>query len=494
MTGGDWYDPSGNPITMPIDLAIAVDGAYQYEIDSAGCALSAFINLTIPHVDIIPVITDATCHTVCDGTVNVAAVGALSFSIDNGVTFQNTGLFTGLCDSTYIIVVATELNGGGCLFDSTITISEPDPVVITSISLADTICIGGTSNLMVTAVGGSNGAYDYAWDNGIILDLANVSISPANSVTVCVIVSDEDCPNPPNSTPADTACTTVTIPASIELTIPEFPDGCYPHKFGLGNTSSSLGNVTSINPLSTVESSTWTFSDGAAYSNVNANDSVFHEIENPGSYDVTLSVVSNDFGCVYTETFFSEVIVHDRPKAKFSYAPAPLDIFNTVARFNDLSEGDAVQWLWKFSGGPTPSTSPNEDPQIKYPEGVPGIFPMELTVWNQYGCDHTVEGIVEIINDVNVFAPNVFTPDGDDLNNTWRVYISGVDVYDFHLIVFNRWGEKVFESFDPNAEWDGSYSGAGNVVQEGSYVWVIDAKDLKTDKRYDFRGAFSILK
>ena len=73
-------------------------------------------------------------------------------------------------------------------------------------------------------------------------------------------------------------------------------------------------------------------------------------------------------------------------------------------------------------------------------------------------------------------------------------YISGIDVYDFHLVIFNRWGEKVFESFDANAEWNGTYGNNGDVVLEGTYVWVIDTKDIKNDNRYQFDGSITILK
>jgi len=49
-----------------------------------------------------------------------------------------------------------------------------------------------------------------------------------------------------------------------------------------------------------------------------------------------------------------------------------------------------------------------------------------------------------------IFAPNIFTPDGDEFNEYWRVYITGIDIYDFHLTMYNRWGEIVWESY--NAE------------------------------------------
>jgi gliding motility-associated-like protein len=102
--------------------------------------------------------------------------------------------------------------------------------------------------------------------------------------------------------------------------------------------------------------------------------------------------------------------------------------------------------------------------------------------------------VLTIANDVNIYAPNIFTPDGDDYNDNWRVYISGVEIYDFHLSIFNRWGELVFESFDSEATWDGTYGNNGQVVMSGNYVWTIDTKDLQNDNRYEFSGSILIMK
>ena len=61
----------------------------------------------------------------------------------------------------------------------------------------------------------------------------------------------------------------------------------------------------------------------------------------------------------------------------------------------------------------------------------------------------------------------------------------GVDIYDFHLIMFNRWGVIVWESYNTVGRWDGTYG--GDSVQDGVYVWVIHAKDRENDKVYEFK-------
>ena len=86
------------------------------------------------------------------------------------------------------------------------------------------------------------------------------------------------------------------------------------------------------------------------------------------------------------------------------------------------------------------------------------------------------------------YVPNAFTPDGDYANQTFQpVFTSGYDPYDYHLQIFNRWGEIVFESYNAARGWDGHY-GDGGLVDDGVYVWVIEFKDALSDKRYKNTG------
>jgi hypothetical protein len=72
------------------------------------------------------------------------------------------------------------------------------------------------------------------------------------------------------------------------------------------------------------------------------------------------------------------------------------------------------------------------------------------------------------------------------------VFTAGFDPYDFHLLVFDRWGETIWESWDVTTQWDGSYNGAP--VQDGTYTWVIWFGDKYTDARYTKNGHITILK
>jgi gliding motility-associated-like protein len=89
-----------------------------------------------------------------------------------------------------------------------------------------------------------------------------------------------------------------------------------------------------------------------------------------------------------------------------------------------------------------------------------------------------------------IFVPNTFTPNGDERNNTFQPIIP-VPVSSFNMKIYNRWGEIVFESYDPSASWDGYYN--GHLVQDGTYIWEIVAVTDKANT-YIRKGHLNVLK
>jgi gliding motility-associated-like protein len=92
------------------------------------------------------------------------------------------------------------------------------------------------------------------------------------------------------------------------------------------------------------------------------------------------------------------------------------------------------------------------------------------------GCTKT--SFIDIQNaescgDANVFVPNAFSPNGDGHNDEFKVF-SPLELNDFALRIFNRWGEMVFESFEPELGWGGFYK--GKRVPSGVYVAMISYK------------------
>ena len=80
--------------------------------------------------------------------------------------------------------------------------------------------------------------------------------------------------------------------------------------------------------------------------------------------------------------------------------------------------------------------------------------------------------LIQIKGDEIYYVPNSFTPDGDEHNNTFHpVFTSGYDPMQFEMVIYNRWGQELIRSYDPNEYWDGTYNGV--MCTEGVYVWKI---------------------
>ena len=84
-----------------------------------------------------------------------------------------------------------------------------------------------------------------------------------------------------------------------------------------------------------------------------------------------------------------------------------------------------------------------------------------VTIRDQNGCINqalvTVYVLVLGCGDPYIFIPTGFTPDGDGLNDELQVY--GNNIEEMHLMIYNRWGEMVFESFSQDETWKGTYNG-----------------------------------
>ena len=93
-----------------------------------------------------------------------------------------------------------------------------------------------------------------------------------------------------------------------------------------------------------------------------------------------------------------------------------------------------------------------------------------FTYTNQYNCDSIIEYNVTEICPNNLFIPNTFTPDKDGINEVFKpVFVEELDYYEF--LIFNRWGELIFETKDIATGWDGKHKGLAS--QTDSYIWKI---------------------
>ena len=118
---------------------------------------------------------------------------------------------------------------------------------------------------------------------------------------------------------------------------------------------------------------------------------------------------------------------------------------------------------------------------------------MTLYAYSPLQCVDSVKATISVVEEVIYYIPNTFTPDDDNYNEYFKaVFTSGYDPYDFELLIFNRWGELIWESHDDSVGWDGTYG--GEIVQDGTYTWKIEFKTTMTDERITVRGHVNVIR
>ena len=105
------------------------------------------------------------------------------------------------------------------------------------------------------------------------------------------------------------------------------------------------------------------------------------------------------------------------------------------------------------------------------------------------GCKDTALVSIEIKNDFTFYIPNSFTPNQDGFNETWNAF--GIGITEFHVQVFNRWGQLLFTSDDLSKGWDGTYS--GSKVQQGVYIYKATVRDL-FNKQHFYVGNVNVIR
>ena len=163
-------------------------------------------------------------------------------------------------------------------------------------------------------------------------------------------------------------------------------------------------------------------------------------------------------------------------------------LINQAIPFRHTGTGSIYNW--NFGDG-SPSTSNQKTANVQF--ASKGIKTVTLIVRDTGFCSDTATGTLEIEEpetDKNMFVPNVFTPNGDSLNDYYQPYETGLQ--ELELRIFNRWGQKVFESSDPNARWDGRWKGRED-CPEGVYYVLIKARDRK-GKQYDFSTTLTLIR
>jgi gliding motility-associated-like protein len=244
---------------------------------------------------------------------------------------------------------------------------------------------------------------------------------------------------------------------SVDITS-EGEIGCLPFTLDFDASISSVGPIEIF----------WDMGDGATYANQRR---VSHTYTSAGTFNPTVLIRTRSF-CVDTVSIQLEpIVIQPSPKAKLRVDNNRVTIYKPeVVFFSEVSDDVIYSELHTGDGwvvSPAPSIFPHtyDTDSAEY-----GSF---LMVENEYGCTDTAFISIVVLPVTNVFVPNAFIPDGSGRNDYFR--ISATNVKQYTLRIFNRWGQMVFFSDDPEFHWDGKVN--GKPAPTGVYVYKLEVID-----------------
>ena len=538
--GGLGTDSTNNINNMPA-------GSFGVTVtDTIGCTFNS--NFVITQPDSIYYSTsvfDPKCHDFTDGSIlfqMFAGVPTYTYQWSNGET---TPSLSNIPAGTYVVTTSDQ-NGCGDII--TIVVNEPDPLVL-SASSDVAICLGQTTPLNAEVIGGTP-MYYYSWSdgasgpftsvtpatstiytvqatdiNGCLSNIEEISITiyPAISVQLStsndsICVGDETSiyanisggtggpylavftdgassnilPPPYSISPVYTTtydiivsdfCNSPTGHYSLTINVFEPPDieissdinkGCRPL-------------VINFEDLNYDENNTyhWSYGDG---SNELLAHTAYppHTFINEGLYDVTLEVVSAA-GCKNTAVMEEMINVYPIPSAKFYTAPDIVSIVKPIVFFDNISYGASI-YTWDF--GDLSDTSNAISPEHTY--NSIGRYNIKLIAENEFGCIDSVNHYITVRNEYTFYVPNVFSPSSQiPQNRTFIPVGEGIDPHNFHMIIYNRWGNKIYETYDLNHPWDGKL-GDKHADIGTSFPWVVVYKDFNGEEHQE-SGVVTVL-
>lgn len=356
------------------------------------------------------------------------------------------------------------------------TVDVYDPLQVEIVGPLE-ICSNTEAELDVVSASGGLPPYNYQWSfdgQNVGADEDSLVYTQVDTGEYCVILTDV-CETPPA-----TDCFTVIVE---EILVPEFmadtTAGCVP--------SSMQFEI--LNPPATFEDVFWEFGNGSVSEGITPAGVYI----NPGIYDVSISLTTPT-GCLHTSTYPGYITVHPNPIAGFEATPQPTDILDTEISFNDLSSGGVVEWSWIFDTISMMGTSNETNPTFEFPLGIGGEYPVRLTVTDANGCIDQITRTIVINDLLNVYVPNSFTPNNDGVNDVFFVTGTDIDPTRFQLQVFNRWGEKIFETTDITQVWDGGVNNGQYYSQNDVYTWRLIVYSMTTVERYEMSGSVVVIR
>lgn len=402
--------------------------------------------------------------TATNGT-DYQPLSTVSFAAGQSTAFVDIlPVFDGISEPTETIIIKTidTLCNGTFVLDSVILyLHNVDPLVVDVGPDQETGCPAGAVSFSPVVSGGL-APLNFVWSTGDVIP--TITVYPQDTTIYTLTVTDS-C----GVTVSDQAQVNVYYPPFADF-VPTSNDWCEPSLVTFTNTSQAVsGQILEYR---------WNFGGLDSALNVTHPNYLFAQ---DGTYDIQL-VVTNTKNC--RDTAVKTITVHPKPTAKFTYMPQDPSLLNPQVKFVDLSTSDVTLWEWYVE---QEYISALQNPDYTFSDH--GYFDVYLVVTNSFGCKDTAYQEVYVQDDVAFYIPNTFTPDGNNLNETFKVV--GKNIARFHMMIFDRWGEKIFESHDPEVGWSGLRRN-GLPYKQDTYVYRVYIVDT-FGREYLLKGHVNLL-
>jgi gliding motility-associated-like protein len=383
-----------------------------------------------------PVVTTNNDTTICiGGSVQLNATGAQSYVWSPSAGLSNASIANPLAspaDTTRYIVAGTTATG--CVARDTVYVNVFEKSATVNASGDATICQNMAATLLAT------GGVIYSWSPAATLSnpgISNPVATPSSTTKYYVTITDVN---------------TCSYLDSVEIEVRPTPvfNASGPSMICLNDSAklnASGGDIYSWQPATGL-----------------TDPSIANPVASPGS-TTNYSVTITELVCNQSQTFSVNLPVRSLPEVK-AFRSADLDCSNDHSQLNATG---ASSFLWSPSASLSSTTihNPVARPAVTTRYYVKGTDAM--------GCSNYDSVVVKVdnVNNGGYLMPNAFTPDGDGLNDCYGIKYWGI-IYEVEFSIFNRWGERIFFTKDPNQCWDGTYKG---VKQDPNvFVYMIKAK------------------
>jgi len=334
-------------------------------------------------------------------------------------------------------------------------------------------CHGDEITILAPQISGGTAPFVIQWvnENGQVMNGPSFSTTVTANEVFCVTVTDQ-------CNAQGEGCTLVNPLPQVPATFTANPPfGCDPL------TSVMLSDYTYYNELLSMS---WDFGNGDSATTMGSASYTYTE---PGLYFPTLTLVTIE-GCEYSYIAENAVQVWPTPTASFTANPPVAILPNSTFSFQNNTI-NATTYEWDFNGlGSAVTTNAG----FTFSSVTNGIYYVQLNAYSSFGCKDSTVRLVIVRDDIDIYIPNCFTPDGDGINDSWFVMGKGFVEEGFLLQVFDRWGDLVYESTDPYEAWTGNYRKGEIFVPDGVYLYRCRARDVQNDVNHDYEGHVLIIR